>query len=305
MTKLAVIIPSVGRPSSLRRTLQSVARAQAGIEECIVVARTDDGATQAVANEFDALLVLVEKPGLAWAMKAGAMSSKCDVVAFTDDDAEIPTDWAPRILAHYVDPKVGAVGGRDIVHGEVGQRRCPPQRHIGTIDAVGRVVGGHHLATGKARIVDHIKGVNSSFRRAVFVDLDFQELLHGRGAQSRNEFVASRGIAARGFKLIFDPSIAVDHFPGDRAAGDDRGKAIAKIYESSYNEQLGFRLFSRKRAVRNLFFSLCVGYGHAPGIVRLLRKAGVAEIRATWRGIRDARRAVRWTAEAKQVDAPE
>lgn len=285
---VTVVIPSVRRPKDLARAIGSVERldvppgqARPGI---VVVAQEADSPTHDVARAMGVRVVTVDRPGLAWAMHEGARAADTEVVAFIDDDAEVHRDWLLRLVRHYDDPRVGGVGGRDLlVHSPT---PAAHQRPVARISPIGQVTGGHHQAAGPARFVDHLKGANCSFRRSALLRTDIQTRVFGAGAQSRNEFALSRAIAAQGLRLVLDPQMRVDHHPSPRARGDERS-GRQKIYESAFNEALGFAENHSEKRRRNAVYQCLVGYPGAPGAVRLLTGARPSEWWTTVRGVRD------------------
>ena len=87
----------------------------------VAVARDTDLPTHeaiaALAREplpFKLRRELVSEPGFIPPVEVGVRAGEGDIVAVMDDDAEAADGWAARIVAHYADPEVGAVGGRCI-----------------------------------------------------------------------------------------------------------------------------------------------------------------------------------------------
>jgi glycosyltransferase involved in cell wall biosynthesis len=260
------------------------------IDEIIVVAREDDSNTIQVADSAGARVVTIDRPGLAAAMFQGARAATTELVAFTDDDAVITPDWAQRaVRAFENDSRLGALGGADRIHGDIGDRSAFASSRVGTVSRSGRVLGGHHTASGSVRDVDHVKGVNCVFRRLPLIELVHEDAVVGSGAQSRNEFLLSLGVQHAGFKVRYDPELTVDHFPAPRATGDERGVSASKAYEAAHNEHLAFRLYRPALANRNAAWLRAVGYAHAPGLLRvLLGRADKASVRAVWSAVRNA-----------------
>jgi glycosyltransferase involved in cell wall biosynthesis len=157
-------------------------------------------------------------------MNAGMDAACGDIIAFTDDDAAPHTDWLERIEAHFLsDTNIGGVGGRDwVYHGtqlEEGERQV-----VGQVQWFGRVIGEHHLGVGEAREVDVLKGVNMSFRRSAIAQMHFDPRMRGTGAQVHFELAFSLSLKRAGWKLIYDPKVAVDHFPAQRFDEDQRNR---------------------------------------------------------------------------------
>ena len=278
---ISVVVPSVGRPDSLARALVAVRKSSFRDYEIVVVARIDDPDTIAVAEKYNARCVLVSKPGLAHAMAEGAKHALGSAVAYTDDDAEPHVNWLAKLNAMYEDdPSVVGCGGPDVVHDEgvarVVQSAGPST--VGRLTRSGRVLGNHHRAAGGKFEVDHLKGVNCSFRRELIVSAKHETLIHGSGAQSRGEFVLSLAVSAHGGRLVFDSSCVVDHFPAQRLAGDERLKSASKAYEAAYNEHIGVLEFKPGLRWRNLVYLSVWGYPHAPGLFRFMRGSHTSSI---------------------------
>ncbi|WP_084099573.1 glycosyltransferase family 2 protein [Demequina sp. NBRC 110051] len=285
LTSVDLVIPSIGRPEQLARALAAAAERAPALNKTIVVHRAGDHATKSVAIAHGAFAVEVRRAGLAHAMRAGAEASIADVVAFSDDDAEVSAEWLPAIeRAFDASIDIVAVGGRDAQPGG-GDLSRTEQRDVGTIDRWGRVRGGHHRAEGMARDVAHLKGVNMSFRREAYLSVPAADLILGEGAQNRNELVVCLPLAAAGYRLRFVPAAWVAHYPAMRASGDERLASPNKSYETAFNESLAFWLARHPLRRRNLAMLILVGYQHAPGLLRLARGRGWRSVAATVRGV--------------------
>ncbi len=154
-----------------------------------------------------------------------------DIVSITDDDAAPRPDWLASINAHFLkDTAVAGVGGRDWIH--QGNQILDASRPIvGQLQWFGRVIGNHHLGVGEPREVDILKGVNMSFRTQAIGELHFDQRMRGTGAQVHFEMAFTLALKRAGGKIIYDPQIAVDHYPAQRFDEDQRHNfnAIAQI----------------------------------------------------------------------------
>jgi len=117
--KMSVVIPTYQRPVWIRRAVKSLAAQTRLPDQVIAVARDTDlptheaiAALQGEGLPFELRRELVVEPGFMPPVRLGLSVAEGDLVAVMDDDAEAEPDWAERICAHYVDPTVGAVGGR-------------------------------------------------------------------------------------------------------------------------------------------------------------------------------------------------
>ena len=303
--KISVLVPTYRRPADLARCLLALQRQQRLPDEVIVVARPEDDATHerladpAVGGALPLRLVPVDVTGQVAALNKGLDSAHGDVVAITDDDAAPHPDWLARIEAAFLsDPRVGAVGGRDWVH-EKGRLLDESRELVGQLTLSGKIIGNHHLGVGGAREVDTLKGANMSYRRTAITGLHFDTRLRGAGAQAHNDTAFSMEVQRAGWKLLYDPAIAVDHFPAERFDDDRRDAAsLNAISNGAYNLQLTLRehLPPVRREIAWWWWAL-VGTRVYPGFAHVLLSLHTARrgrVLATWRavrrGARDARR---------------
>ena len=142
MTTVTLVIPSYGRAVDLGTALDSALRQTEPFDEIIVVARVDDSETITTAQGRGVTITTVSEAGVLAAMQAGARLANSEIVAFTDDDARLPTDHASRLRTYFDDPSIDGVGGRDVIYDQeslratslttiVGQK---PPSHVGGVE---------------------------------------------------------------------------------------------------------------------------------------------------------------------------
>ncbi len=299
MLTISVVIPSYRRPKDLARCLDALKKQKRPADEVLVVVRDTDTETWTFVQTFNPEFLplrtaTVSVSGVVAAMNAGMDVASGDIIAFTDDDAAPHTDWLERIEAHFLsDSNIGGVGGRDwVYHGtelEEGERPV-----VGQVQWFGRVIGGHHLGVGESREVDVLKGVNMSFRRSAIGQIHFDPRMRGTGAQVHFELAFSLALKRAGWKLIYDPKVAVNHYPAQRFDEDQRNRFndIALI-NAVHNETLVLleNLPSTRRTAF-VFWATFMGTRDAPGFLQWLRflpKEGtlagqklVASLRGRW-----------------------
>jgi GT2 family glycosyltransferase len=212
--------------------------------------------------------------GVVAAMNQGLRIATGDIIAFTDDDAAPHPDWLERMEAHFqADEKIGAVGGRDWQY--VGNRikEEGDREDVGRLQWFGRVIGNHHFGVGKAREVDVLKGVNMGFRRSSIQGMGFDERMLGTGAQVHFELAFNLALRRRGWKIIFDPLVAVDHFPALRFDEDKRDQFNSIAWSNAvHNETLVLlEHFSRLQRLIFIIWAFLIGTREALGLVQLLR----------------------------------
>jgi glycosyltransferase involved in cell wall biosynthesis len=214
-------------------------------------------------------------PGQVEALNAGLRAAAGDVVAILDDDTAPWPDWLQRIEQHFVQsPRLGGLGGRDMIRGG-GMAPAMETSYVGRISWYGRWVGQAHRGSGPAREVDLIKGCNMSFRREAIAGVWFDRRLKGEGAQWFNDAAFTLAVKKRGWQVVYDPAVRVDHFLSQRQDGDDRvAQSPDDVYSVVYNETLILlEYFSPLRRAAFLGFGVTVGTSRAPGLLQWLRAA--------------------------------
>lgn len=275
---ISVLVPTYRRPHDLLRCLAALAQQSRPVDQVIVTIRDIDTETwQALESathlQIPLQTIKVVVPGLVAAMNAGLTALNGDILAITDDDSTPHPDWIERIEQHFLtDQKVGGVGGRDYVyHGETLEDGAATQ--VGKLSWFGRTTGNHHIGVGKAREVDILKGVNMSFRRSAIGNLKFDERMRGTGAQVHYELAFCLRVKQAGWRLIYDPSVAVNHYPAIRFDEDQRQKFDSTAtLNAAFNETLILieYLPSFRKEVFFLW-SVLVGTRQSFGFLQLLR----------------------------------
>jgi glycosyltransferase involved in cell wall biosynthesis len=275
---ISVLIPTYRRPQDLCRCLEALKNQTRPADEILVIVRDSDAETRLFIADFDAeglplKIVTVTVPGVVAAMNNGLAEATGDIIALTDDDTAPYPDWLERIAAHFVaDEKLGGIGGRDWQPVERGNKQV-----VGIVQWHGRVIGNHHLGAGAAREVDNLKGANCAFRAKPLKDIGFETRLRGEGAQVHWELNLCLAMKRRGWKLVYDPAVAIDHFPAQRFDDDlltragDNFSANA-LYNAVHNETLAlWQHLSPPRRIAFLVWAVFIGTIGNPGLLQTLR----------------------------------
>ncbi len=247
-------------------------------DEVLIVVRDTDAETWTLLKAFspDSLLlrtVMVSLPGQVAALNAGLDAAKGEIIAITDDDAAPHVDWLERIEAHFLlDECVGGVGGRDWVYNGT-QLEDGAKEVVGRVQWFGRVIGNHHLGVGEPREVDVLKGANMSYRRTAITTIRFDQRLRGTGAQVYNDMAFSLALRRAGWKLIYDPAVAVDHYPAQRFDEDKRDQFnMIALMNLTHNETLALLDYlPPMRRIVFLVWVILVGTRSTLGFLQWLR----------------------------------
>jgi glycosyltransferase involved in cell wall biosynthesis len=269
-----VLVPTWRRAQELGRCLDALAAQTRRPDEVIVVARAQDDETWRLlgAREEDGLplrSLRVETQGVVASLNAGLDAARGDLVAITDDDAEPRPEWLERIERHLRrEPDLGGVGGRDWMHQD-GRVLDGEEPVVGRIRWFGRVIGRHHLGAGPPREVDMLKGANMAVRAEALRGMRLDESLRGSGMQMHWEMGLCLALKRAGWRLLYDPEVAVDHYSAPRFDEDQRvGRSLVALENEVYNHTrtlLGGLSWWRKPFF--LGYGLLVGARWAPGVV--------------------------------------
>jgi GT2 family glycosyltransferase len=311
---VSVIIPTWRRPASIVRCLRAVAAQSRPPHEIIVITRDVDPASREAARGVTVpagvTLRVLEVPagGVVAAMQAGLDAASGAIIALTDDDAEPRRDWIERLVAAIgAEAGVAGAGGRDWQPHERGDAPV-----VGQVQWFGRVIGRHHLGAGAARDVDLLKGVNCAYRADLLRAVGFDPRLRGAGAQLHWELGVGLPLRRAGWRLRYDPAIAVEHHVEVRASEDQlhRGAFAADaLVDAVHNETLmvGEHLWGAARLAWRLW-AFALGTVAAPGLLNAarLRAQGKRWARTAWRAARRGRALAHETSarSPRRLDVP-
>lgn len=301
--KISVLIPTYCRTNDLKRCLDALSKQNRQADEILVVVRDTDQETWNFIESFDESNLLraitVKTPGQNAALNAGLDAISGDIIAITDDDAAPHADWLNLIEMYFrSDDRIGGVGGRDWVYFNNQLIMDDPRKGqlVGKVQWFGRVIWNHEFGVGEAREVDVLKGANMSFRRTAIENLRFDRRMRGKGSEIASDTHFCLCLKREGWKLIYDPKIAVDHHLGKRHDKDQREGFDSLVWTNIIHNRTLMMLehLPPQRQLVFFFWALLLGTRGSPGIVQWLRflptegslsgQKLAASLRGRWQG---------------------
>jgi glycosyltransferase involved in cell wall biosynthesis len=276
-SSISVVVPTYRRPLALALCLEGLVAQTRPADEVLLVLRDNDEETRAylTARDWPGLAlktITVSVPGHVAAKNAGLEAATGDMVACLDDDAVPRPRWLELIEEHLRrDSAIAVVGGRDWLH--IGDDVVDDvQSVIGRLAWFGRLQGRHHLGAGPPREVDTLRGNNMGIRRAALGELRFDSRLRGMGFQPHDDVAFCLALKHQGWKIFYDPEVAIDHYPGRRLYEQREGFDFTPLQDFAHNETIAvLPNVSLPRRLIYLAYVLAVGSKAAPGLLQVPR----------------------------------
>lgn len=185
------------------------------------------------AKKFSFLKLYYENDGtMGHARNVGISKSKGNIIAFTDGDAVVPTNWFEKIVDVFTNVEPLALGGMDVmVSGDKSDHIIDSWRRLKKLRGV--------------KAIPCIKTVNFAITR--------DALLSCGGFDSRLSHLDETELLARLYSktksnnVIYDPEIVVYHKRSPSTKGTRIGKRIRKVFEKSL---IGTPVLMKKHMVR-------------------------------------------------------
>ena len=165
------------------------------IEIDLIVDEDNEELQHLIRKKFPWARIVPVKDATYYGMKAAAMqNAQGDIVALTDADCVIPTDYVERLVQNFRD-------GADVVVGRV--RFTPGARWAKTFNlfCFAYIRGDDEGRT------DTFSVNNVAFRREVAHEHPFDPRIRRSGGA----YLLGRKLAAAGYRIVYDPAITVHH----------------------------------------------------------------------------------------------
>ena len=245
---VSIIIPTIYRKDKLKNCLTSLKKLDypKSLLEIIVVDNgCSDGTSEMITKEFNDVKLFKEpRRGVSFARNTGVLNSKGEIIAFLDDDCQVNKDWLKKICPNFLHKDVIGVGGPVILR--LDQVQMHPKLLEGFLEF------SQFLISDSRRYVIHLSGANMAFKRKAF-KLTFFDPKLGPPKAFLEDFDFCATLHNLGFKLIYEPSAIVYHFP-------DSSKFDIRYLLANRSPKEGFSLYyyHRKRKPWIATFKYCV-----------------------------------------------
>ncbi len=211
---VSIIIITCNRPFLLKHCLERVFAQPYARKEVIVVDSSSDDSSEAVVAQYPTVTSVRlrgQRNNMPQARNAGIAASTGEVIAFIDDDSMVQVGWLEALVATYRDETVGAAGGRVIGMPAPYSEQMQGKPNL-LVQASGRVIAKDAgLVCTETMEVDHLIGCNMSFRRSALAQIGGFDANYTL-TNLREETDVCVRVKQAGWRIIFEPAIAVLHF---------------------------------------------------------------------------------------------
>lgn len=202
---VTVAICTRNRPNDLNTCLKAISRLNPRPDEILVVDNSEgDLATEQVTYDHGARYILEAAAGLSRARNRALAESRCEIVAYLDDDALPSEDWLEQILTPFANPQVASVSGPVLAPGVPRNAAPAAVRSLSNQDPQWfetATFGGMGW------------GSNMALRRSVYSVWKGFDVRLGKGAPLRiaEENHAFASLVALGYRAAFVPAAVIYH----------------------------------------------------------------------------------------------
>jgi len=198
---VSVIVPTMNNVKTIRKCIGSLQCMDYPKFEIIIVDGYSKDGTDVFAAEQGCRVVYENSGSRAAALNEGLRRASGEIVAFTDSDCVVESDWLNQLVTYYDNPLVAGVGGPNNL-----VRMNPFSNLLLKLRFFESFRWLH--ASGRATEIDHNTGCNSSYRTT--------HLSSVGGFDSR--LVAAEDVdldlrlGKMGLKLVFTPRARIHHY---------------------------------------------------------------------------------------------
>lgn len=207
---ISVIVPTYNREKCVLDLLKSLFNQDYKKFEIIVIDQSDqlsDEKKELIAENKEVLKYFhIQERGRSLAKNYGILQAKGDIVLFCDDDIIPPYNFLSTHVKHYLNEKIGAVSCRLM---EEGDKEVYVKIPLKTT-FYGRLINKPYSTN--SNFVTSLNGGNMSIRKTALDKSGFFEEYFEGTSMVEEPDIAYR-VLMNGYKIYFDASISIMHFP--------------------------------------------------------------------------------------------
>ena len=203
---ISIVVPVLNTAHTIRDLMESLNKLDYDKNrfEIIVVDGNSTDGTRKIVSEYPVKLIDEEGSGLNAARNTGIKWSIGDIIAYTDGDCVVPSNWVRSIAKNFNDPLVGFVGG--------------PVEAFDKMDFLSKYMDetffiakpGFKWRSEKTHLslLQFPAGCNMAFSRHALSKINFfdEDINHGF-----DDLAPVERLGSRGFRIILDPEVSVFH----------------------------------------------------------------------------------------------
>jgi len=216
---VTVIVCTRDRPRELERCLASLHRSSTAPDEIIVVdnAPVTEQTREVCIRRAEVRYVRELRPGLSSARNTGIRAARGEIIAFTDDDVEVHSEWVTRLPNAFEDPATLAATGLVLPAQLRTESQWLFEMEFGGFSQGYRrlLFGREFFKRTRSRGVPVWRigaGANMAFRRQAFREAGlFNELLGAGAAGCSEDSELWYRLLTQGWNCRYDPAAVVFH----------------------------------------------------------------------------------------------
>jgi len=221
---------------ALLESLQKVDYDQNKVEVIVVDGNSTDK-TREIVTKYPFKLFIEDGEGLNAARNTGIKNSGGEVIAFTDADCIVPSNWIRKMVENFRDPQVWCIGGNI--------KGCEDDflsRYAdNTVMPVMRSFKRRQVLSMIKLFFNYPAGCNMAFRRKALEEVGYFDEGLRYGADDL-ELVERVGKAGR--KIVLDPSVLVLH---------KHRSTLKGLLKQTFNYGRGGMLLLKRKKARDVF----------------------------------------------------
>ncbi len=203
--KISVIVAAYNSQGTILKCLESLCALTHPSYEIIVV---DDGSTDRtpdLCETFGAVrLIRLGRGGPSRARNIGVRNARGAIVAFTDADCVVESQWLGELEKAFVSPGVAGVGGDQKSPADESELGGRIQEFL----KLSGFVTGYVKPDVTFRETDHNASCNSAYRKSVFEQIGGFDETQFPG----EDLELDLKIKQKGYRLIYNPAAIVGHY---------------------------------------------------------------------------------------------